>query len=144
MREMIKFGANVNARRFDGASPLLLAAQTGDTDIVTLLLNAGANPNHLPAPWRPKPAWIATGDCPGGHGLAVFEVPAGSVYGCDGCGGGVPAGAAMKGCRVCDVDLCGVCCSEGGSGGKDGDADGGGERGEEGEGVEEGEGGDSI
>jgi hypothetical protein len=98
----------------------------------------------IPAPAPPKPAWIATGDCPGGHGLAVFEVPAGSVYGCDGCGGGVPAGAAMKGCRVCDVDLCGACCSEGGSGGKDGDADGGGERGEEGEGVEEGEGGDSI
>ena len=129
MREMIKRGANVNARRFDGASPLLIAAQTGDTHTATLLLNTGGDPNRLPAPWRPtppKPAWIATGDCPGGHGLVVFEVPAGSRgYGCDGCGCGVPAGAAMKGCRVCDVDLCGACCSEGGSGNGDEDERGG-------------------
>ena len=93
-----------------------------------------------------KATLLATGDCPGGHGLAAFEVPpdlppppmemdphavfAGPLeqgsaqvveavdplslldplgFRCSGCGRQFPPGAAMIGCRKCNVDLCEGC-----------------------------------
>ena len=40
---LIAKGANVNAQRHDGATPLILASQRGDLDVVKLLLSNGTN-----------------------------------------------------------------------------------------------------
>jgi ankyrin len=44
VRELIKAGADVNARNDYGATPLTEAAETGNTDIIGQLLKAGADP----------------------------------------------------------------------------------------------------
>jgi hypothetical protein len=44
------------------------------------------------------------------HDMPEFETP-NANYGCDGCEKGMPKGATMKGCRICDYDLC-IECSD--------------------------------
>jgi hypothetical protein len=57
----------------------------------------------------PQPATVAL-DCPGGHGLAAFTTTHGR-YNCDICDESQATGTGMKGCRICDHDVCLTCAA---------------------------------
>ena len=44
-KELLHDGKNPNARQSDGFTPLMIAAANGDTEIATMLLAKGADPN---------------------------------------------------------------------------------------------------
>ena len=52
----------------------------------------------------------AATSCKKGHPLVQFNTPRGG-FGCDHCGSRVPVGAAMRGCRKCNFDLCEACAA---------------------------------
>ena len=53
------------------------------------------------------------GRCPGGHALESFVTPH-PRFNCDVCQARQPAGASMRGCRICDYDVCESCRCPGG------------------------------
>ena len=46
MTFLIDAGANVNAPNKDGLTPLIVGCYHGNSDVVNLLLQRGANPTH--------------------------------------------------------------------------------------------------
>ena len=49
--------------------------------------------------------------CPKKHALKAFATPH-ARFNCDLCGADQPSGAAMRGCRRCEYDICAVCKAE--------------------------------
>jgi ankyrin repeat protein len=45
VNDLLKEGANPNATKFDGATPLFIASQNGHIEVVKVLLENGADPN---------------------------------------------------------------------------------------------------
>ncbi|CAM9776523.1 unnamed protein product, partial [Ectocarpus sp. 12 AP-2014] len=90
---LLEAGANLNSRRFDGATPLLLAAWEGDVDATRLLLLAKADPLLTPHPGTSErtslPLDVAA-DL--GHLEVVNElIRQVGIGGCGGSSGGVRA-----------------------------------------------------
>jgi len=54
VEELLSAGADTNAMDASGDSPLYLACERGEHEIVKLLLSRGANPNNVKATKRPK------------------------------------------------------------------------------------------
>ncbi|MBN8517859.1 MAG: ankyrin repeat domain-containing protein [Candidatus Accumulibacter sp.] len=48
VKELLRLGADSNARSRDGSSPLIVAVLHMDTEMLRLLLDAGADPNAVP------------------------------------------------------------------------------------------------
>ncbi len=48
VKELLRLGADPHARSRDGSSPLIVAVLHMDTEMLRLLLDAGANPNAVP------------------------------------------------------------------------------------------------
>ena len=93
----------------DGDSALIAATVEGHTEIIQLLLDAGATP-LLPPFTRGSEDQIGIHTdqkCNEGHGLIRFNTP--SAYGCDLCEQGVPKDNVMYGCEICDYDICTSC-----------------------------------
>ena len=45
VKELLDGGKNPNARQSDGITPLMIAVSNGDSEIATMLLAKGADPN---------------------------------------------------------------------------------------------------
>ncbi|CBJ32400.1 EsV-1-199 [Ectocarpus siliculosus] len=93
MTTLLEAGANLNSRRFDGATPLFLAAWEGNVDAVRLLLLAKVDPlltPHLGTSERASlPLDVAAGL---GHLEVVNElIRQVGIGGCGGSSGGVRA-----------------------------------------------------
>lgn len=52
---LVDFGADINIRNYDGASPLIWAVEKEDCDMVRLLLKLGADPSVFGSPPNQNP-----------------------------------------------------------------------------------------
>jgi ankyrin repeat protein len=61
LKVLLKAGANVNqVRTEDGITPLFMASQKGQVDLLKVLLKAGANVNQAETTTGVSPLWIAS------------------------------------------------------------------------------------
>jgi hypothetical protein len=78
VKELIRLGADASMTNFDGSGPLFDAALSMDTEMVRILLDAGANPNPYQSDYRTKSLYDFLEDSyrfdvwGGGRGEGIF------------------------------------------------------------------------